>query len=82
MSAENQVDQLAKWILANIPEEIGNEGAGDVAIRVLEKYHSALRGVMAELGVPGAGYPAPAANAYEVARDALVPNPILVWNHN
>jgi len=31
----------------------------------------ALRRIISELGIPGAGYPSPVANASKIARDAL-----------
>jgi len=75
MSARQQTEIVANWIMQNCPEEIGNEGAGDVAIRLLEKYRNALLGILNELGVPGEGYPAPVTNAYDYAKNALTPSP-------
>ena len=75
MSAKQQNEIVANWIMKNCSEEIGNEGAGDVAVRLLDKYRSALVKIMSELGVPGEGYLMPVANAYEFAKDALTPNP-------
>lgn len=72
MSAEEQKQLLADYILANIPGEPSrSEGFGDVAVRLLRRYRYALDCIMHELGVPQPGYPAPVANAYEIAADAL-----------
>jgi len=77
VGADKQNELVANWIMANCHEEIGDEGAGDVAVRLLEKYRGALLGVMSELGIPGEGYPMPVANAYELAQNALMPNPMM-----
>lgn len=77
VGANKQTKLVANWIMANCYEEIGNEGAGDVAVRLLEKYRKALLGIMRELGVPSNDYPMPVANAYELAENALMPNPII-----
>jgi hypothetical protein len=71
MSAESQIDLLAKYILKECPAEIGNEGAGDVAVRLLDRLSSGIKKVLNELGVPGEGYPAPVANAVYILHDAL-----------
>ena len=75
VGAKNQLDLVANWIQANCSEEIGDEGAGDVAVRLLEKYRTSLAKIMSELGIPGEGYLMPVANAWEFAKDALTPNP-------
>lgn len=71
MSAENQTQILATYISEYCPHEILGGGAGDVAVRVLEKYRCALDAIMHELGVPWAECPAPVSNAFEIARAAL-----------
>jgi hypothetical protein len=71
MSAEEQIDLLADYIMAEIPKEIFDGGAGDVAVKVLKKHRKAFRDIMNELGVPGDGYPAPVANAYRIAELTL-----------
>ncbi len=75
MSAKQQLNLVADWIQENCSEEIGDEGAGDVAIRLLEKYRNALLSILDELGLPGEGYPMSVDNAYELAKRALTPNP-------
>jgi len=72
---KKQIDLVANWIMANCSEEIGDGGACDVAVRLLEKYHTALTKIMSELGIPGKGYLMPVANAWEFAKDALTPSP-------
>lgn len=72
MSAEQQIEVLANYIMAEIPKEPSrSEGAGDTAVRVLKQYRLALTSIMDELGVPGDGYPMPVANAYDIAKDIL-----------
>lgn len=72
MSAQTQVQLLADYILANIPGEPGrNQGAGEVAVRLLGDYRHALDAIAHELGVPQPGYPTPIANAYKIATGAL-----------
>ena len=72
MSAKQQTKLVADYIMGNVPGEPSrDEGAGDCAVRLLEKYRAALVQIMRELGVPSAGYPAPVRNAYEIARSAL-----------
>lgn len=72
MSADQQTQILADYIMANVPGEPSrDEGAGACAVRLLDKYRTALGRVMNELGVPDENYPAPVANAYEIAGHAL-----------
>jgi len=72
MSAKQQTKLVADYIMAEVPGEPSrDEGAGDCAVRLLDKYRTALVEVMNGLGVPGAGCPAPVANAYEIAGRAL-----------
>lgn len=72
MSAKQQTKLVADYIMANVPGEPSrNEGAGEYAIRLLDKYRTALVKIMNELGMPQQNYPAPVANAWEVASDAL-----------
>lgn len=72
MSAEGQTKIVADYIMANVPGEPSrDEGAGDCAVRLLERYRRALNRIVSNLGVPNAGYPAPVASAYEVAKRAL-----------
>ena len=72
MSADQQNELVANYIMANVPGEPSrDEGAGDCAVRLLDKYRTALLGIMRELGGPSASYPAPIANAYDIARLAL-----------
>ena len=72
MTASEQTEILANYIMAEIPGEPSqSEGAGETAVRVLRSYREAFRNIMNELGVPGDGYPAPVWNAYEIAREAL-----------
>jgi len=67
-----QIQLLANYIMWEIPGEPSrSEGAGDTAIRLLRQYCLALDRIVHELGIPHPGYPAPVANAYEIARDAL-----------
>ena len=77
MSEEQQTEFVANYIMANVPGEPSrDEGAGRCAVRLLDKYRTALIEIMSELGVPGAGYPAPVANAYEIAKCALSADPL------
>jgi len=72
MSEEEQTKLVADYIMANVPGEPSrDEGAGGCAVRLLDKYRTALAQIMNELGVPGQGYPQPAADAYEIAERAL-----------
>ena len=74
MSKKKQIDKLVNWIQKNCPEEIGNEGAGDVAVRLLEKYRKALINVSR---TPFLGsVENDAANMINVCSNALVPNPV------
>lgn len=75
MSANNQIQLLADYIMAEIPGEPGlSQGAGDVAVRLLKHYRNVLDQIMHELGVPQPDYPAPVANAYYLAEAALSGN--------
>jgi hypothetical protein len=38
MSAEQQIDVLANYIMREFPEKIADGGAGDVAIMILKEY--------------------------------------------
>ena len=68
MSAEQQIEVVANYIMAHVPGEPSrSEGAGDCAVRLLTTYRAALVQIMRELGVPNAGYPSSVANAYEIA---------------
>lgn len=72
MSARQQIDILASYIMADVPGEPSrSEGAGDTAVRVLKQYRQALDDIMRELGVPQPGYPTPVSNAYKIAQDSL-----------
>ena len=72
MSAKSEVKTVADYIMAHVPGEPSrDEGAGVCAVRLLRKYRRTLTGIMNELGVPGEGYLAPVANAYEIARQVL-----------
>lgn len=74
MSASEQTKLIADYIMGNVPGEPSlDEGAGRCAVRLLGKYRAALAKIMCELGVPGASYPAPVANAYEIADVVLGP---------
>lgn len=69
---EEQTKLLADYIMANVPGEPSrDEGAGECAVRLMRWYRSGFSRIMAELGVPGDGYPAPMANAYDIAKRAL-----------
>ena len=69
---KTQLDILAEYIMAEIPGEPSHsEGVGDCAVRMLKFYRDALSKVKQELGVPGPGYMAPVANAYDIADAAL-----------
>ncbi len=73
MSAEEQTELLANYIMANVPGEPSrDEGAGRCAVRLLAEYRGAFQRIMNELGVPGPGYPAPVANAWEIAAKAIL----------
>ncbi len=71
MSAESQIELLADYILHECPNEITDGGAGEVAVKIITKYRKAFDDIMHELGVPGEGYPAPVANAYEIAKQMI-----------
>jgi len=72
MTAEQQTELLANYIMFQVPGEPSqDEGAGRCAARLLRKYRTALARIMSELGVPGSGYPTPAANAHEIAKQTL-----------
>ena len=72
MTEQNQIDKLADYIIADIPGEPScSEGAGDTAIRLLQKYRGAFRDIMNELGEPQPATPAPVANAHEIAEAQL-----------
>lgn len=70
---KSQIEILADYIIAEIPGEpsAGCGGAGSCAVRLLKEHRDAFRAIMAEIGVPGPGYPAPVANAYDIAKKAL-----------
>ncbi len=73
MSAEQQTELLANYIMANVPGEPSlSEGAGECAVRLLVHYRDALERVKAELGVPGPDYPMPVANAWKIADKTLL----------
>ena len=72
MSAAQQIEVLANYIMDNVPGEPSHsEGAGDCAVRLLRQYRTALVYVMSELGVPDMDYPTPVANAWHIAKQAL-----------
>ena len=72
MTAEQQTDVLAKYIMAEIPGEPShNEGAGNTAVRVLKQYRRALGQIMDEIGEPQPDYPTPVFNAWKIAKKAL-----------
>jgi len=79
MSARQQNEIVANWILGNCSEEIGDEGAGDVAVRLLTKYHGALTRIVLELKpeVILENCPVMVCVAYQHAQDALIPNPLI-----
>lgn len=64
--SREQLQLLANFIQANCPFEIGDEGAGSVAIRVMGRMAEGIKTALSELGVPQPGYPAPVANAVEI----------------
>ena len=72
MSAEQQNDLVAQYILDNCSDEIGDEGAGDVAVRLLDKYRVALRAILWELKGPAIG-PGNTCEAQDIAEKALTP---------
>lgn len=72
MSKQEQTELLANYIMAEIPGYPGHsEGAGDMAVRLLKQYRRAFLEITNELGVPSENYPAPVANAYGIAMQAL-----------
>lgn len=72
MSAEDQVNGLAAYIMAEIPGEPSkSEGAGETAVRLLTGYREAMQAALNELGVPDESYPAPVANAVDLLNGAL-----------
>lgn len=72
MSAKSELDRLANYIMAEVPKEPSrSEGTGECAVRLLTQHRRTLTEIMNELGVPDENYPAPVANAYELARRAL-----------
>ena len=71
MSAEEQTEKLARFILNETSGPNLDEGAGDTAIRLLRSCIEALDRVIHEIGVPGDNYPANISNAYAIARNAL-----------
>lgn len=72
MSASEQTKLIADYIMFSVPGEPSqDEGAGSCAVRLMTEYRAALAQIMSELGVPNEGYPAPIANAYEIAKGAV-----------
>ena len=72
MTARQQIDVLANYIMAEIPGEPSrSEGAGDTAMRLLKKYRAALQSAKSELGVPGDYHPMPTVNAHRILEEAL-----------
>lgn len=72
VSAEDQVQRLADFIMAEIPNEPSqSEGAGDTATRLLGEYRAVMSAAMSELGVPNDHYPAPVANAHAILKRTL-----------
>lgn len=53
MSAEQQIDKLAKFIQENCPEEITDGGAVDVAIKIINKRLAAIEDMNKTLDVQG-----------------------------
>ena len=47
--SKDQIGMLADYIMANCPFEIGDEGAGDVAIRVMGRMASGIERALTEL---------------------------------
>ena len=66
-----QNELVADFITANCPGEIIDGGAGDVAVRLLERFATNVQAALKELGVPTDDYPAPVANAVEFLNTAL-----------
>lgn len=75
MSAEQQTEIVANYILKNCPGSIRNEGAGETAVRLLDRYRSAINGIIGELAELQTGIPGPADNAFRIAAEALGRNP-------
>ena len=73
MSAKQQMKLIADYIMANVPGEPSGDtgGAGDCAVRLLDKYRTALVRIMHELGAPGTDCSSLIANAYRIAMRAL-----------
>ena len=72
MSAKQQIELLANYIMGNVPGEPSrDEGAGSCAVRLLSRYREALARIYHETGVPGPGYPVCVENAYQIATRAL-----------
>ena len=72
MSAKSEIKCVANYIMASIPGEPSrSEGAGECAVRLLAQYRDTFDSIIHELGVPDESYPAPVANAYELAKGAL-----------
>ena len=44
MSAKNQIDKLAKFIMLNYPDDIIDGGAGDVAIKIIQRLETSIKG--------------------------------------
>lgn len=61
MSAKQQMKLIADYIMANVPGEPSGDtgGAGDCAVRLLDKYRTALGRIMHET------------DAHEIAKQAL-----------
>lgn len=66
-----QNELVANFIMSHCPGEIIDGGAGDVAVRLLERLASNVQAALKELGVPDDSYPAPVANAMEFLNTAL-----------
>lgn len=78
--SKESIEQLANFITAQCPREIGlhergllpcGEGASAVAIRLLGRMADGIGKALLELGVPDGSYPAPVANSVKILRDAL-----------
>ncbi len=72
MTADEQIEMLANYIMANCPFEIEPEdGACRAAARLLDRLSGGIKEALLELGVPGEGYLAPVDNAVKVLTKAL-----------